>query len=106
MSYTVQFSPEAQDQLDELEAFIADAAAPAVVAGYVDAIVTYCESLQTFPERGARRDDLMPGLRITSYRRRAVIAFLVDAPAQTVSIVGVFYGGQDYEARFLGDLDD
>lgn len=106
MNYTVQFGPEAQDQLDELEAFIAAAASPAIAAGYVDAIVAYCESLQTFPERGTRRDDLLPGLRITSYRRRAVIAFLVDTPARTVSIVGVFYGGQDYEARFLDDLDD
>jgi plasmid stabilization system protein ParE len=103
VKYTIEFSPEAQDQLDELEALIAVAASPAVAARYVDAIVTYCGSLETFPERGTRRDDLLPGLRITSYRRRVVIAFLVDTPAHTVSIVGIFYGGQDYEARLLDD---
>ena len=38
MNYTVQFSPEAQDQLDELEAFITVAASPVTAANYVDAI--------------------------------------------------------------------
>jgi toxin ParE1/3/4 len=102
VNYTVQFSPEAQDQLDELEAFITVAASPVTAANYVDAIVTYCESLKTFPKRGTRRDDLFPGLRIISYHRRAVITFLVDTPACTVSILGVFYGGQDYS---LNDLN-
>lgn len=48
----------------------------------------------------------LPGLRITNYRRRAAIAFLVDTEARIVSIVGVYYGGQDYEAWFLPDTDD
>jgi hypothetical protein len=47
----------------------------------------------------------MPGLRINHYRGRAVIAFLVDSDAETVSIVGVFYGGQDYETALLQDAD-
>jgi hypothetical protein len=33
-----------------------------------------------------------------------VIAFAVDAPL--VSIIGVFYGGQDYETALQDDLDD
>jgi plasmid stabilization system protein ParE len=41
------------------------------------------------------RDDVRPGLRITNYKKRAVIAFQVDA--DLVSIIGVFYGGQNYE---------
>lgn len=98
MSYTVQFAPEALDQLDAIEDYIAHAGSPIDAAGYVDAIVSYCESLMTFPERGIRRDDLLPGLRITNYRRNAIIAFMVDADTETVSIFGVFYGGQDYEA--------
>jgi toxin ParE1/3/4 len=49
-----------------------------------------------FPERGTRRDDLSPGLRIVGYRRRATIAFTVESDA--VIIQGIFYGGQDYEA--------
>ena len=40
----------------------------------------------------------MPGLRITNHRGRAVIAFMVDERLRTVSVIGVFYGGQDYES--------
>ena len=105
MSYTVRFSPEALDALDAIEDYIADAAAPAVAARYVDAIFAYCESLRTFPERGARRDDLLPGLRVTSFRRRVVVAFLVEIPGEIVSIVGVFYGGQDYENYLSEDKE-
>ena len=97
MSYRVQFSPEALDQLDAIEDHIAHAGSPISAERYVDAIVAYCESLATFPQRGIRRDDLVPGLRITNHRRNAVIAFMADTNAETVSILGVFYGGQDYE---------
>lgn len=32
------------------------------------AMVAYCESLQDFPHRGTRRDDVRPGLRVTNYK--------------------------------------
>ena len=51
-------------------------------------------SRQTSPLLGTRRDEVRPGLRITNYKGRAVIAF--DVSAELVSIIGVFYGGQDY----------
>ena len=93
--YPVVFTPEALEQLEELYAYIAQAASPVVAQRYTDAIVTYCESLQTFPLRGTRRDDVRPGLRITNYKGRTVIAF--DVSAERVNVIGVFYGGQDYE---------
>ena len=106
MTYTVCFSPEAEEQLAAIEQYIAKAAASNDTAErYVDGIVSFCENLVTFPERGQRRDELLPGLRITHYRSRAVIAFLVDTEAELVSIVGVFYGGQDYETFLLPDGD-
>ncbi len=106
MSYTVYLSPEALDRLDIIEQYISNAGSPVTAAHYVDAIVNFCQSLATFPQRGTMRDDLMPGLRITNYRKNAVIAFLVDVDARTVSIVDVFYGGQNYEAEFDLDTDD
>jgi len=45
-----------------------------------------------------------PGLRITSYRKRVAIAF--NADANQVAILGVFYGGQDYEAAFQVENDE
>ena len=92
----VVFSPEAEEQLVDLYHYIAHAASPDIAARYAEAIVAYCESLQTFPHRGTKRDDVRPGLRITHYRKRTVIAF--DVAAEQVSIIGIFYGGQDYES--------
>lgn len=96
--YRVGFAPEVRDKLDELEARIAAAGAPSTAARYVDAIVDFCESLAAFPWRGVPRDDLLPGLRTTHYRKRTVIAYQVNG--RNVSIVGLYYGGQDYEAQF------
>jgi plasmid stabilization system protein ParE len=49
MSYRVVFSPEAQEQLTELFRYIAKAASPDIAVQYTEAIVSYCESLCTFP---------------------------------------------------------
>jgi hypothetical protein len=43
-------------------------------------------------------------LRVTNYKGRTVIAFDVDA--QQVSIIGVFYGGQDFETALQDDIED
>jgi toxin ParE1/3/4 len=95
MDYRVAFAPEAQDQLAELYHFIAHANAPVVAQRYVDAIIAYCENLAIAPYSGTQRDDIRPGLRITHYKKSAIIAFAVME--QRVTVLGVFYGGQDYE---------
>ena len=56
MKYRIVFTPEAEDQLAELYRYIAKVASPAVAERYVNAIITYCESLDTFPLRGAQRN--------------------------------------------------
>lgn len=96
MRYKVAFTPEAEEQLAGLYRYIAQSASPERAARFTDAIVDHCESLEKFPLRGNQRDDIRPGLRITSYRRRVVIAF--NVAAGSVNIIGIFYGGQDYEA--------
>ncbi|WP_421589571.1 MULTISPECIES: type II toxin-antitoxin system RelE/ParE family toxin [Rahnella] len=94
MTHRVVFSPRALDQLDALQSYIEAAGSPVAAGAYVEAIIVYCESMATFPVRGVVRDDIREGLRITNYRGRAVIAFTVNT--DTVAILGVFYGGQDY----------
>lgn len=84
--------------------YIAEHGLPTIAERYTDAIVEYCEGLATFAHRGTRRDDIRPGLRVTNYKRRAVIAFEVDESSETVAILGVYYGGRDYESA-LGDDD-
>ena len=104
MSHRVVFTPEALDQLAALYQYIAVAASPAIALRYTDAIVSYCESLSIFPHRGTVRDDVRMGLRVTHYKKRSVIAFAVET--EWVYILGVFYGGQDYEVRLSNDSDD
>lgn len=60
-------------------------------------VVETCEGLALFPLRGVPREDIRPGLRVTHHKGRTLIAYAVDESARIVSIVGVFYGGQDHE---------
>jgi len=98
VNYGVAFSPRAREQLIALDEYIALAASPEIAARYTDAVADFCLSLATYPVRGIMRDDLRPGLRITNYRKRTVIAFAVETDARRVTILGIFHGGQDYEA--------
>lgn len=99
MTYTVLFTPEAEEQMAALYRHIEGEASPAIALRYTSAIVAHCEGLQEFPLRAVRRDDIRPGLHITNYKGRAVIAFTVVA--DRVSIIGVFSGGRDYETLLL-----
>ena len=53
--------------------------------------------------RGNQRKDIRPGLRTVGFRKRVLIAFEVEA--RQVNIIGIFYGGQDYE-RVLEEDDE
>lgn len=94
--FGVVFAPEAEAQLVAIHERIALAASPAIAQRFTEAIVARCESLDRLPRRGTPRDDLRPGLRTLSLRRRVMIAYAVEEKA--VTILGVFYGGQDWEA--------
>jgi plasmid stabilization system protein ParE len=104
MPYAVVFTPEAEEQLAELYQYIRDEASSEIALRYTSAIVAHCEGLRDFPRRAVRRDDIRPGLHITHYKGRAIIAFTVDA--ERVSIIGVFYGGRDYETILHSEADE
>jgi toxin ParE1/3/4 len=103
MIYKVVYSPEAENHILALYDYIANHASPSIAKRYLDAVISYCEGLNIFPLRGTQRDDIRQGLRITNYKKRCVIAFSVFD--DTVVILGVFYGGQDYEAKMSGEFD-
>jgi toxin ParE1/3/4 len=96
MSYSVVFTPEAEEQLVELFRYIEAAASAEIAANFTNAIITCCEGLSSFPLQAVSRDDIRPGLRVTNYKGRVVIAYAVEAAV--VSIVGIYYGGRDFEA--------
>jgi len=99
--YEVVFSPKAEADLIDLYLLIGFAASAEIADNYTEANVCQCESLKTFPTRGARRDDIRPGLRVFGFRRRVSIAFEVSGTV--VTILGVYYGGRNLEAA-LRDL--
>ena len=102
--YEVVFRPLAETDLLQLYDYIADASGAAVAAGYIERIEAACSSLETFPERGTRRDDIRPGLRIIGFERRVTIVFQVLE--REVVIVRIFYGGRDYERLLRNDRDE
>ena len=95
MPYTVTFSPEAEEQLVRIYHYVSQAASPEVAAEFTGQIISHCEGLKDFPHRGTTRDDIRPGLRITHFKKTTVIAFAVFD--KRVAILGIYYGGQDYE---------
>ncbi|EGR9571017.1 type II toxin-antitoxin system RelE/ParE family toxin [Salmonella enterica subsp. enterica serovar Grumpensis] len=96
MDFEIIFTPEAEQQVISLHRYISEQSSPAVADGYIGALLDYLDSFSTFPERGNKRDDLRPGMRVTHFRHRTIIAFAVDE--KKVIIAGVFHGGQTYEA--------
>jgi toxin ParE1/3/4 len=62
---------------------------------YIERIESYCLGFDLGAERGTRRDDLRPGLRIVGFERRVTIAFHVDP--RTATIDRIFYAGRDVE---------
>ena len=98
MSYRVVFSPEAEEQIQRLEDYIAEAASPDVARAYLNRLVGACISLGAGPYRGTSRDDIRPGLRSTGFERRVIIYFFVGA--DTVTIAELLYAGRQLSSRW------
>lgn len=96
MDFEVIFTPEAEHQITRIHRYIVEQSSQTVADRYTDALLDYLDGFSVFPERGNKRDDIRPGLRVTHFRRRTVIAFAVDD--MRVFITGVYYGGQNYES--------
>ena len=92
----VDFAPEALDDLIQLYDWIADAASPETAIRYIDRLKAYCRGMGHASERGHKRDDIRPGLRIAGFQRRVTIAFTVTEAR--VTILRLFYGGRDWQA--------
>ncbi len=92
----IVFAPEAQDDLKQLYLVISERSDTERAMAYVDRIETYCRGFADFPERGIRRDDLFPGLRVVGFERRVTIAFHADP--ETVTFLRILYGGRDIDA--------
>jgi len=95
--YRIVFTHPAKAQIDELYAYVAVESGEVRADRLVEEIISACMALDTFPERGTKRDDIRAGLRTLGHKRQATIAFSIDGPSEVVAIHGVFYGGQNWE---------
>ena len=77
MPYEVAFSAEAEAQLQELEAYLANRFYPANAERYVRRLTDACRAFAVAPFQGTMRDDLAPGIRTVGFERRATIYFKV-----------------------------
>ena len=104
MKRNVVFAPEAEADLLDLYDYIAAQSGAARAIGYINRIESYCLGLSHSGERGTKRDDLRPGLRIVGFERRVTIAFHVDP--RTVTIDRILYGGRDIVRAVGPDKSD
>lgn len=99
MAYRIIYHPEAEAELDRLYGDIALEAGEQRAGNYVDGLLSFIESLETFPERGTVRANCIPDLRIIGYRRSISVAFSVRG--NDVLILGVFARGRDITDELL-----
>src|SRR5258706_2395724 len=95
MTLHVVYSASARNHLHSIYDFITERAGPAIARRYTKQIEQACARLCNFPMRGTPRNDIRPGLRMTSRKRRVVIFYSIE-PSRVI-VHGIFYGGQDYQ---------
>jgi toxin ParE1/3/4 len=93
--FEVVFRPAAEADLLALHRHVAEDAGLEIAGDYIGRIEEACLSPETSPKRGTARDDIRPGLRVMGFERRVTIVFQVGKAE--VTIIRIFYGGQDYE---------
>lgn len=93
MTHKVAMSVRATRQVRRIHDYIADHASPAIAEGFIKELLDYCYGFDLFPVRGVARDDIRPGARMVGFKRKASIAFTVDA--DTVTVIAVFYRGEN-----------
>lgn len=98
MSFVVRMSPRAADDLEQLYLYVESQSGSDRAAALADEVYSFCERLAHFPERGRRRDDVKPGLRIIPVNKRIVLLFHILG--DIVFIDRILYGGRDIGAAF------
>jgi toxin ParE1/3/4 len=100
MAHKLIYRPLAEEDLEAIYSLIAQDS-PARAFNFVEQIQQRCDLLRDSPEQGRKRPDLRSGLRVIPYGRSVVIAYQVAG--DTIEILRIFYGGQDYETIMMSD---
>lgn len=100
MTSRIHYSPDAERQLNDLDGWITENASADTAERFVRSILDHIDRIVVFPLAGRARDDVRPGMRTTTFKKRTLIAYEVDHASDelVVNVLGVFHGGQNWEA--------
>ena len=73
----------------------------------MSAILDHIDGILMFPLAGTSRDDVRPGMRTSTYKKRTLVAYEVDESSGelVVNILGISHRGLDWET-VLGEAED
>ncbi|MEX0385306.1 UNVERIFIED_CONTAM: type II toxin-antitoxin system RelE/ParE family toxin [Spiribacter pallidus] len=99
MTYRIRLHPAVAEDLQSIAGMITDYAGPEAAKHRLAEIESAVLGLADTPHKGSLRDEIAPGLRAIPAGRKAVVAFTVDDPSQTVFVHIVGYAGSNWVKR-------
>lgn len=108
MTGRIHYTPEAQQQLNELDDWITRRHQLSSLSDSCRRSSTASTPSWCSRSPGRARDDVRPGMQTTTFRKRTLVAYEADESSGelVVNILGVFHGGQDWEAELGEGKDD
>lgn len=109
MSWRIEFSEAAERDVELLFQHFADSyvefgdsrrEASERAVERIGRILDTAERIVTAPHRGENHDDLLPGLRHLTLDR-AIYWYRIDDVQRTVSVLAIFFGGEDHQRKML-----
>ncbi len=97
MPLRVRLTADAEADLQGIYLYIGEKASPGAAKAYAARILEFLSKLEMFPERGTRRDEIRPGLRMIGFERRVTVAFI--AQPEEVVVLRILYAGRQFEGE-------
>ena len=96
MTGRLNFTPEAERQLNALDDWITEKASADVARRFVSAVLDHIDGILAFPPAGRSRHDVRPGMRTTSFNKRTLVAYEIDESSGelVVNILGLFHNSR------------
>ena len=98
---TVIISPEAEEDLAQMNSYLRAKYGRQVADKYIDRINAFLAGLDLASERGTLRSDIGLDLRIVGFERNLTVAFMVSFDA--VKIIRIFTRGQNWQEILKDD---
>lgn len=95
---TVVFAPEAQDDLSQIYDWLEKSTSSSTALSFIERIEAYCLAFDLASERGVRRDDIRPNLRVVGFKRTITLAFSIDD--DTITFLRIFYAAKNWQNIF------